>query len=186
MVRAALTSENDVPLVAEPVQDPLARLEASLSEVPRVKETLRRSEVISREDLVMARITSPTVPVGESLDLDPEATDLWERPVEFAHISITQIEISAAQLLNTDSVRLRFYRYRTRREPQDLVADFDGTSQLTGMWYSSFTDRRIEYSGQDKSDEIHITVRNTSGNSAATTFQIIVYGRRFPPKPPSP
>jgi hypothetical protein len=128
----------------------------------------------------MAQASSATVAVGASLDMEAQVTDLWGYPIDFAHISITQFEISAAQLINTDSVRVRLYRVGTRREPADLVVDFDGTSQLTGIWYSSFTDRRIEYSRLGPDNKVYLTVRNTAGNSGPSTFQLILYGRRFP------
>lgn len=176
----------ELPLPAEVAQVPLP---VEVAQVPLPAEVAQKEvpqgPISPYEDLVMARVSSPTVPVGISHDLEVQVTDLWGRPVDFAHISITQVEISARELVNTDSVRLRFYRHGTRRTPQDLVADFDGTSQLTDTWYAAFSDRRIEYGAPDVQSTIYLTARNTTGNSGPTTFQITLYGRRFPPRPPA-
>lgn len=132
------------------------------------------------EGWIRAQISSASVPVGISRDLEAQVTDFWGRPIAFAHITLTQVAISAPQLVDADAVRLRVYRRGTRAEPQDLLAEFDGTSQVTGMWAASFTSRQIEFSGLDERSKLYLTVRNTSGNSGPTTFQIYIYGYHYP------
>ena len=127
-----------------------------------------------------AHISSASVTVGDSQNLEAEITDFWGRPLAFAHITITGVAISAPQLVNADAVRLRLYRRGTRAEPQDLLAEFDGASQVAGMWAAAFTNRQIEFSGLDERSKVYLTVRNTAGNSGPTTFQVFIYGLRYP------
>ena len=136
--------------------------------------------VVTTEALVMAVISVPTVGVGIEITRDVEFTDLEGNRVEFAHLSITEVDIAAPQLVNADDVRLRLFRTGRQRVPQDLVAEFTGTSVVSGTWQASFSNRRIEYSDLDESNELHLAVRNTSGNSASSTFDIRVYARIFP------
>jgi hypothetical protein len=137
------------------------------------------------EGWIKAQISSASVAVGASQNLDAQITDFWGRAFDFAHVTITQVALSAAQLVAADAVRLRLYRRGTRSEPQDLLAEFDGTSQVTGMWAAAFTSRQIEYSGLDELSKVYLTVRNTSGNSGPTTFQIFIYGYRYPAVAPA-
>ena len=146
--------------------------------------TPRGDNIPLNEGWIKAQITSASVPVGTIQNLEAEVTDFWGRPLDFAHITITQVAISAAQLVDSDAVRLRVYRRGTRSEPQDLLAEFDGTSQVTGMWAASFTSRQIEFSGLDERSKLYLAVRNTAGNSGPSTFQIFLYGYRYPASAP--
>ena len=136
------------------------------------------------EGWIRAQISSASVPVGISRDLEAQVTDFWGRPIAFAHITLTQVAISAPQLVDADAVRLRVYRRGTRAEPQDLLAEFNGTSQVTGMWAASFTSRQIEFSGLDELSKVYLTARNTAGNSGPTTFQLYLYGYHYPAAAP--
>ena len=124
-------------------------------------------------------LTTPTVAVGSESEFDLEFTDLEGKPVKFVHLSITEVDIAAPQLVNADDVRLRLFRQGRRRVPQDLVAEFSGTSAVSGTWQSGFSNRRIEYTDLTGESKLYIAIRNTSGNSGPSTFEVRVYARVF-------
>jgi hypothetical protein len=169
-----------------PVPTTLVIPQTDLSEkVDQLLNVLQKGDSVPlNEGWIRAQISSASVAVGTIQNLEAEVTDFWGRPLDFAHITITQVAISAAQLVDSDAVRLRVYRRGTRIEPQDLLAEFDGTSQVTGMWAASFTSRQIEFSGLDERSKVYLAVRNTSGNSGPSTFQIFIYGYRYPAAAP--
>lgn len=138
--------------------------------------------VVTSEALVMAVIASPTVLVGNESTFELEFTDLRGNPVKFEHLSITEVDIAAPQLVNADDVRLRLFRTGQRRVPLDLVAEFTGTSAVAATWQASFSNRRIEYTDLAGESTLYIAIRNTAANSAASTFEIRVYARAFPKK----
>lgn len=160
---------------------------AQLDQLSRdVDSLLQKSVTVTGDSVALgerwtkAQISSASVPVGISQNLEAEITDFWGRQLAFIHMTITGVAISATQLVNADAVRLRLYRRGTRAEPQDLLAEFDGTSQVSGMWAAAFTNRQIEFSGLDERSKLYLTVRNTAGNSGPTTFQVFIYGLRYP------
>ena len=136
--------------------------------------------VVTREDMAIGEVTSPSVAVGDSRDIQLELTDLWLNPIKFSLFTITQVDIAAPGLAAADAVRLRLYRSGKRRDPADVVAEFDGTSQVSGMWVAAFSNRRIEYIDANKANTVWIRVRNTAGNTGVTIFQVRLYGRHFP------
>ena len=139
--------------------------------------------VVTSEALVKAVIVSATVAVSIETNFDLEFTDLRGNPIEFEHLSITEVDIAAPQLVNADDVRLRLFRTGQRRVPQDLVAEFTGTSAVSGTWQASFSNRRIEYTDLAGESKLYIAIRNTAANSAPTTFEVRVYARTFPMTP---
>ena len=136
--------------------------------------------VVTTESLVMAVIASPSIPVGNESNFDLEFTDLKGRPIKFEHLSITEVDIAAPQLVNADDVRVRLFRTGQRRVPQDMVAEFTGTSAVAATWQASFSNRRIEYTDLTGESTLYIAVRNTTANSGPSTFDIRVYARVFP------
>ena len=136
--------------------------------------------LVTTEVLMKAVLSTPSVLVGNESTFDVELTDLWDNPIEFSHLSITEVDIAAPQLVNADDVRLRLFRTGRQRVPQDLVAEFSGTSAVSGTWQASFSNRRIEYSDLDGKSNLHLAVRNTSGNSGPTTFDLRFFARPFP------
>ena len=131
------------------------------------------------EALAIADVISASVNVGSSQDLDVQAHDLQNRVVPFSMMTITQVDVAAPGLASTDAVRLRIFLSGARRDPQDLVAEFDGSSQTSGTWLAAFTNRGIQYTDRNKKDTLWLQIRNTAGNSAATFFTIRVYGFAF-------
>lgn len=151
----------------------------------RVDLLLQKSVTPSGDDapsdgMVMAQIFTASVPVGVSQNLEAQVTDLWGQPVDFAHITVTEVAISAPQLVATDAVRLRLYRRGTRVDPQDLLAEFNGTSHVVDTWVGAFTTRQIEFTGLDRLSKAYMTIRNTEGNSGPSPFQIYLYGYGYP------
>ena len=173
--------------------------EAILQALNRIEECLRQRPATESSDLakILAALQAgiPTVEVlaiGEAnvatvavdteVDVDISIKDiLTGERVTFTHLSITQIDIYAPQLVAADAVRLRLFIRGTRTVPQDIVVEFDGVRDLTGTWFRTFNNRRIEYYDLDNKDYIRARVRNTAGNSAASTFGIRIYGRVFRP-----
>ena len=139
-----------------------------------------RDAYITREDLVVTVLSTPSVPVNTESTFTLEFTDLEGHPIGFVHLSITEVDIIATQLSASDAVRLRIFRSGQRRVPQDLVAEFSGASQVSDTWASAFSNRRIEYTDLSKQSKLYLNVRNNSGNSVSTTFEVWVYGRTFP------
>lgn len=136
--------------------------------------------LVTSENLVMAVILTGTVAVGTELEVDVEFTDLLGNRVEFAHLSITEVDIAAPGLVNADDVRLRLFRAGRRRVPQDLAVELTGSSLIAATWQASFSNRRLEYSDLDGESELHVSIRNTAGNSGPGTFQLRFYARAFP------
>ena len=136
--------------------------------------------MVTSEALAKAVLLSASITVGTETDFELEVTDLWDRVTPFSHLSITEVDIAAPLLVNADDVRLRLFRTGQRRVPQDLVAEFTGTSLVTGTWSAAFSNRRIEYTDETKKSTLYISIRNTSGNSRASPFEVRIYGRRFP------
>ena len=136
--------------------------------------------VVTTEFLVQAALSSPSIPVGNETTFELEFTDLNGNPIKFEHLSITEVDIAAPQLVNADDVRLRLFRTGQQRVPQDLVAEFTGTSLVSGTWQASFSNRRIEYTDLGGESKLHIAVRNTAANSAPSTFDLRFYARTFP------
>ena len=153
-----------------------AALEESLD---RIEKLLTRP-LVTEEALAFGEVYTSSVAVGDSFDTYIQLASLAGAILPASHFGITQIDIAAPQLTATDAVRLRIYRQFARREPQDMVADFDGASQLTGMWYASFANRRIEYTDSGKENKIWLRIRNASGNSGTSSFLISIYGRPLP------
>ena len=175
--------QNPPAQTAAPQVDVAQQLNQLLSRVDLLQQksvTLQGDSVALGERWTKAQISSASVAVGVSNNLEAEVTDFWGRQLAFIHMTITGVAIAAPQLVNADAVRLRLYRRGTRAEPQDLLAEFDGTSQVAGMWAAAFTNRQIEFSGLDERSKIYLTVRNTAGNSGPTTFQVFIYGLRYP------
>lgn len=136
--------------------------------------------LIALENLAIVEVNGPTTLVGNTFEFDVPPLDLQGHRVDFSLFLITQILISARGLATTDSVRFRLYRRKTRTVPQDIVAEFDGTSQLSDVWFAGFSNRRIELLDSDKSGEVHGDLRNTTGNSGSTSFLILLSGIRYP------
>jgi hypothetical protein len=158
----------------------LLRAGAAPSTVLQLGALPNAAPVVTSEVLVKAVVSTPSVAVGAESEFDVELTDLWGKPIDFSHLSITEVDIAAPQLVNADDVRLRIFRTGRRRVPQDLVAEFTGTSVVAGTWQASFSNRRIEYSDSDGEDELHLAVRNSSGNSGPSTFDLRFFARAFP------
>jgi hypothetical protein len=136
--------------------------------------------LVTREDLAVAVISTPSVAVDVEGQFEVSFTDLEGTPIKFAHLSITEVDIAAPQLVNADDVRLRFFRQGTRRVPQDLVVEFTGTSLIAATWQASFVNRRIEYTDNTAQSKLYMAIRNTAGNSGPTTFEVRCYARVFP------
>ena len=145
----------------------------------RIEELLARG-IVTREDLAKAMISTASVAVAAETNFEVDFTDLAGNPIKFAHISITEVDIAAPQLVNADDVRLRVFRNSQRRVPQDLVVEFTGTSLVAATWQASFNNRRIEYTDDTGLSKLYIAIRNTSGNSGPTTFEVRFYARVFP------
>lgn len=139
--------------------------------------------VVTSEALVKAVLTSASVVVGTESNFELKFTDLSDKPIDFIHLTITEVGIAAPQLANADDVRLRLFFTGQRRVPQDLVAEFTGTSAVSGTWQASFSNRRIEYTDRTGQSKLWVAVRNTAGNSAASTFDLRFYARFFQPSP---
>lgn len=131
--------------------------------------------------VIYAEVDVPNVAVGATLDFSAVLrTDQNARPVAFLVANILQVDIVARNLQATDSVVFKMYRRARRREPDDLLARFSGTSQVTGMWRSGFVDQQIHYMDLDKSStgtrdgttSVYFRVENSSGNSGGTTFLV--------------
>ena len=153
----------------------LDRIEAILKET----HALLAQGITTREDPVIGQIATASVAVGESLDSFVQLTDVKGDALPFSLLTINQIAIAAPQLVAADLVRLRLYYRGTRQEPADLVAEFDGASQVSGMWAAAFTNRRIEYVDGNKENKVWVRIRNTAGNSGSTTFTIRLYAQRI-------
>ena len=162
---------DDAPLV-----DTTQTTEARLG---RIEELLARG-LVTREDLGMAVLLTPTVAVDAERSFEVSFTDLSGNPITFVHLSITEVDIAAPQLVNADDVRLRLFRQGTRRVPQDLVAEFTGSSLISGTWQASFVNRRIEYTDLTGESKLYVAVRNTAANSGPSTFELRFYARVFP------
>jgi hypothetical protein len=128
----------------------------------------------------MGVLSTPSIGVDVERDFELQFTDVAGNAINFAHLTITEIDIAAPQLVNADDVRLRFFRQGTRRVPQDLVAEFTGSSLIAATWQASFVNRRIEYTDLTKLSKLYLAIRNTSGNSGPSTFEIRFYARIFP------
>ena len=168
----ATVAESDTAPLVDPPQTTEARL-------GRIEELLARG-LVTREDLAMAVLLTPTVAVDAERSFEVSFTDLSGNPITFVHLSITEVDIAAPQLVNADDVRLRLFRHGTRRVPQDLVAEFTGSSLIAGTWQASFVNRRIEYTDLTARSKLYIAVRNTAGNSGPSTFDLRFYARVFP------
>ena len=162
------------------VIEQLLRAGAAPSTILQLGALPAAAPVVTSEVLVKAVVSTSSVAVNSERNVDVKFTDLWGNPIEFSHLSITEVDIAAQQLVNADDVRLRLFRTGQRRVPLDLVAEFTGTSAVTGTWQAAFSDRRIEYDDLDGKDELHLAVRNSSGNSAPTTFDLRFFARPFP------
>lgn len=139
--------------------------------------------VVTTEALAKAVLASPSVAVGTESDFEVQFTDLAGRGIRFQHLSITQVDIAAPQLLNADDVRLRLFHRSSRRVPEDLAAEFTGTSAVSGTWQASFSNRRIEYDDLTGQSKLYLALRNSAGNSGASTFELRFYARVFAPSP---
>ena len=176
------------PQAPEPITPPpdtsgpvtLRRIETLLGEM----RTLLAQGITAREDPVIGEIATSSVAVGDSLDSFVQLTNLQNEVLPFSLLTINQIAIAAPGLVAADLVRLRLYYRGTRKNPEDLVAEFDGASQVAGMWAAAFTNRRIEYVDGNKENKVWLAVRNTTGNSGITTFRIRLYGQRLVYKVP--
>ena len=156
--------------------DSLQRSEKLLG---RLEELLALG-IVTREDVVKVALTTPTVTVGTESEFEVEFKDLLDKPVKFVHLTITEVDIAAPQLANADDVRLRLFRQSRRRVPQDLLAEFTGSSVVSGTWVANFSNRRIEYTDVSGRSKLYIAIRNTAGNSGPTTFDLRFYARAFP------
>ena len=136
--------------------------------------------LVALENLAIVEANSPTVLVGNSFQFDVPLNDLQGQAVDFSLFLVTQILIAAPGLATGDSVRLRLYRRTTRVVPQDIVAEFDGTSQLSDVWFAGFSNRRIELLDSDNRGQVHGDIRNTTGNSGPGSFLILLHGIRYP------
>ena len=165
------------PVPRSPAVD-VARLEALESLVARLV-TVRQQPSARGEVLVGAEVMSASVNIGSSQDLDVQVADLQDplgRVVKFSVLTLTQIEVVAPGLVATDAVRLRIFLSGTRRDPQDLVAEFDGASHIAETWLAAFTKRRITYRDLSRKDTLWVQIRSAAGNTAVTTFTIRVWG----------
>ena len=147
-------------------------------------EALLARGLVTRGDWALGEVSSPTVLVGNSMDLDMKVQDLQGKSLPFSLFTISQVEIAAPQLVAADAVRLRIYRRGTRRNPLDVMAEYDGTSHTSGMWVASFSKQDLEYRDENEMDTIWLQVRNTAANSAATSFTIRIHGSAFPARAP--
>ena len=145
----------------------------------RIEQLLARG-IVTREDLVMAVILTASIPVGTERDVEVDPTSLSNVPVEFTHLTITEVDIAAPLLVAADNVRVRLFRQGTRRVPQDLVAQFDQTSGITGTWASLNANQRIEYTDLTGLNKVYLAIRNTAANSGPSPIEVRIYGRRFP------
>jgi hypothetical protein len=137
--------------------------------------------LITEENMAVGEVTTGSVRVGESIDAFILLLSLDGKALPPCHFALTQIEI-ATELAATDAVRLRLFRSEVRRVPQDLQAEFDGASQISGTWVASFSNRRIEYTDSSNANKVWLEVRNTTGNSRTGAFQVRIYGRPLPMK----
>lgn len=154
----------------------LVRIEALLSRIARsLEEPAGRNE-----NLAFGEVITPSTPIGTSLDLKLQLYGLGGKVLSFSLFTILQVEIAAPALAATDAARLRFYYSGSRREPLDVLAEFDGASQVAGMWYAAFSNRGIQYRDSNKENTVWMRVRNTAGNSVPTIFLVRVYGFAFP------
>ena len=162
-----------LPVVAAPVISPVVAEPAS------VRQPDGAAPLVTTENMVVAFLTTPTVTVGTESESEVDFKDLLDKPVKFVHLAITEVDIAAPQLANADDVRLRLFQRRTRLVPQDLVAEFTGSSLITGTWQASFSNRRIEYTDVSGRSKLYIAIRNTAGNSGPSIFDLRFYARVF-------
>lgn len=132
-------------------------------------------QVIVKEDYLFNEIELPTVNVGNSISVDFELVDIYGITQNFLFILFKQIDIVAPSLSPTDTVRVRLYTRATKREPRDLIIEFTGNSQVSGMWVSSLSNQNVEYPDLDRSGKVHMKVENLSGNSSSSSFIVRFY-----------
>ena len=133
---------------------------------------------VGREDLVYLNIDTPTVPLNTTLTLQMHVTGLSDhQPRPFKHLVILQVEIAAIDLISSDTVTLRLFRRGGFQVPQELVAEFAGTSQVTGTWVANFSNRRIDYFDLTLGASVWVSINNPSGNSGPTTFNVWIWAK---------
>ena len=130
------------------------------------------------EQRVIAEFNTASVAVGSSVDFAGEFTDLSGVRTTFAGLVILQVEIDSPDLANTDTVTLELFRSGTRRSPDELIARFSGTSQITAVWKSIFSDQLIEYFDRAGESQIYATLSNPSGNSTSGIFHLLITARK--------
>ena len=142
--------------------------------IPAVVELPGISQAPIAQPRLHMSADTDTVLVGSSKDFYGKFLNSRGLETPFTNLLILQVEISAPQLANTDTVTLVLYRDPLRTIPRDVVARFAGASQIAGMWKAVFSSQDIEYFSRASDDKLYGTVTNDSGNSQATTFDIII------------
>ena len=178
-INGAGTLPTGAPVAAAPViAEPLVG--SPVVAEPVVGKPVISKPVVTIENLVIAALSTPTVTVGTESEFELEFKDFLNNAITFNQLSITEVDIAAPELVNADDVRLRLFRQGRRRVPQDLVAEFSGSSVTSGTWQASFSNRRIEYTDENHRSRLYIAIRNKAGNSGPTTFQLRFTARASP------
>lgn len=161
------------------LEETLQKIENAMVDIERAL----RYGTARPKDLLLATWNVPTVSIGGVKTEGPPTRDIYGREAIFAHLTIVQVDIAAPQLAAADSVTFRIYNRGTFSAPLELVAEFTGASQVSGMWFASFSNRRIEYTDETNLARVYMTITNAAGNSIASTFNIRVWGERYPVPP---
>lgn len=128
---------------------------------------------------VKLELDTPSVGTNSSRNFSGKFKDPEGLEIAFKNIIVLQIEIDASSLNNADTVTLILYRTGSRRTPRDVIARYSGTSQISGMWKSIFSDQRIEYFPAARDNTIYGTITNASGNLRSTTFHLIITAHKL-------
>lgn len=131
---------------------------------------------IVQDHIARGEGSTPTVAIGQTSDLDLQLSSLLTQLiVPLKHVAIVQVDVVAGQLAVSDGVNVRIFSRSARHSPMEVVADFDGTSQLTDVWAASFSNRRIDYEDLDKKEIMWVRITNKAGNSKASDFRVTVH-----------
>ena len=130
------------------------------------------------DELVKLEVDTPTVGLGIDYDFEGRFEGIFRNQMPFDTLELDQVEIDSPNLVDTDTVTLLLYRSRTRQTPRQVVARYNGVSQLSGMWKSTFTDENLLYTDQDRDSKIYGRITNAAGNSASATFHIVISARK--------
>lgn len=123
-------------------------------------------------------LTTPTVGAGSDHDFQGEFLSADGTPISFRWLRILQVEVDSPELADSDTVTLSLYRHSSRQTPFELIARYDGDSDVTGTWKSIFPEQNFEYFDREGESRLYGRVTNAAGNSRAATFHITVVAER--------